>query len=103
MFLVFCQGLNKNMVGLLVTERSWYMHMLQLQCPRKYLQLLALKEQILLLTIMGQAALVAVDYKWSFRGLERGMPEYRAMREIVDARAAQRLLEVCRCDTHPGY
>ena len=50
-----------------------------------------------------QAALVAVDYKWSFRGLERGIPEYRAMREIVDARAAQRLLEVCRCGAHPGY
>ena len=52
---------------------------------------------------MWQAALVAVDYKWSFRGLERGIPEYRAMREIVDARAAQRLLEVCRCGAHPGY
>jgi hypothetical protein len=39
---------------------------------------------------------VAVDYKYSFRGLERGTEPYQEMRKIVDARVAKKLLALCQ-------
>lgn len=44
-----------------------------------------------------QAAAVAADYKYSFRNLEKGDEGYWELRERVDARAASRLLKVCKC------
>jgi hypothetical protein len=41
-------------------------------------------------------AITSVDYKWSFRGIERGDPKYNELRKIVGLRAAQRLLWLCK-------
>ena len=43
-----------------------------------------------------QAAAVAADYKYSFRNVEKGDDGYLELRERVDARAAKRLLKVCK-------
>lgn len=40
--------------------------------------------------------IISMDYKWSFRGIELGDPEYMPMRKIVDKRTGERLLKLCK-------
>ena len=42
------------------------------------------------------AGIVAVDYKWNLRGLDKKSQEYKLAIEQVHARASKRLLAVCK-------